>query len=123
MKAGELLLVGPLGPLSIVVSGGVVSTVNVRVAGVGSTLPAWSIARTLNVWSPSASVVTPYGDEHAWNAPPSSLHSNVAFGSLENENGGATRSQRRLGRRRIHRERPRRRTSGRRSQRHRSRER
>ena len=33
----------------IVVSGAVVSTVNVRVAGVGSTLPAASIARTENV--------------------------------------------------------------------------
>ena len=35
--------------LVIVVFGAVVSTVNVRVAGVGSTLPAASLARTENV--------------------------------------------------------------------------
>ena len=42
---------------TIVVSGGTVSTENERVAGVGSTLPAWSIARTAKVWAPSASAV------------------------------------------------------------------
>src|SRR4051812_50216516 len=41
------------GPIVIVVSGGVVSTVNVRVAGVESTFPAASIARTENVGRPS----------------------------------------------------------------------
>ena len=49
-----MLLVGPVGPDVIVVSGAVVSTVNVRVAGVASTLPAASIARTANVCSPAA---------------------------------------------------------------------
>jgi hypothetical protein len=39
----------PLGPDVIVVSGAVVSTVNERVAGVPSWLPAGSVARTLNV--------------------------------------------------------------------------
>ena len=37
----------------IVVSGAVVSTVNVRVAGVASTFPAASRARTENVYDPS----------------------------------------------------------------------
>ncbi len=36
MKLGSLLLVVPLGPESIVVSGGVASTVKLRVAGVSS---------------------------------------------------------------------------------------
>ncbi len=46
---GEALLVVPVGPLVIVVSGAAVSTVNARVAGVASTLPAASVARTENV--------------------------------------------------------------------------
>ena len=47
------------GPDVIVVSGGVVSppppelTLQVRVAGVASVLPAASVARTLNVWDPT----------------------------------------------------------------------
>ena len=61
-----------------VVSGGIVSTVNVRVAGVGSTLPAASRARTANVYSPSASAPRLCGDVHAANAAASSRHSNVA---------------------------------------------
>jgi hypothetical protein len=47
------------GPDSIVVSGAVLSggstTVQLWAAGVASVLPAASVARTLNVWSPSAS--------------------------------------------------------------------
>ncbi|MFP2964290.1 hypothetical protein ACLEPN_42955 [Myxococcus sp. 1LA] len=45
------------GPLTMVVSGAVASTVHVRVAGVGSTLPAASTARTARVCSPSSSPV------------------------------------------------------------------
>jgi hypothetical protein len=41
--------VDPGGPPVIVVSGGTVSTVQARVAGVGSVLPAWSVALTANV--------------------------------------------------------------------------
>jgi len=52
---GEALFVGPAGPLVIVVSGAAVSTVNDRVAGVASTLPAASVARTVNVYAPSTS--------------------------------------------------------------------
>ena len=46
---GEVWLVVPVGPELIVVSGAAVSTVNDRVAGDGSTLPAGSVARTENV--------------------------------------------------------------------------
>ena len=60
-------------PGASVVSGGVVSYV-ARVAGVGSTLPAASRARTANVCRPSGGVT---GDVQALNAPPSTAHSNV----------------------------------------------
>ena len=53
-KVGVESFVGPEGPEVIVVSGGSVSTVKERVAGVGSTLPAGSVARTAKVWRPSA---------------------------------------------------------------------
>ena len=46
---GAVPLVVPLGPLLIVVSGGPVSTVKLRVAGVGSVFPAGNDERTLNV--------------------------------------------------------------------------
>ena len=42
------------GPESIEVFGAVVSIVQVELAGVASTLPAWSIARTSKVCEPSA---------------------------------------------------------------------
>src|SRR5688572_7121296 len=49
-----------LGPVRISVSGPVTSMkLHVRVAGVGSTLPATSIARTASVWSPGSS--SPFG--------------------------------------------------------------
>ena len=38
----------------ILVCGGVVSTVTLLMAGVGSVFPAGSVARTLNVWVPWA---------------------------------------------------------------------
>ncbi len=44
-----LAVVVPVGPPVIVVSGAAVSTVNARVAGVVSTLPVESVARTENV--------------------------------------------------------------------------
>jgi hypothetical protein len=46
---GEATFVVPAGPVLIVVSGAVVSTVNARVAGLASTLPTPSVARTENV--------------------------------------------------------------------------
>ena len=48
-------VVVPLGPPVIVVSGAAVSTVNVRVAGDASGVPRLSVARTENVYAPSAS--------------------------------------------------------------------
>ena len=42
----------PVGPVRIEVSGAVVSTVHVRVAGVWSSLPAASVERTENVCDP-----------------------------------------------------------------------
>src|SRR5439155_799770 len=44
----------PAGPLEIAVSGGVLSTVQVYEAGVGSTSSAPSTARTRKLWLPSA---------------------------------------------------------------------
>jgi hypothetical protein len=38
----------------MLVSGATLSTVHVRLAGVGSTLPTLSVAVTVNVWLPSA---------------------------------------------------------------------
>ena len=46
---GDATFVVPVGPVLIVVSGATVSTVNERVAGVGSVLPAGNEDRTENV--------------------------------------------------------------------------
>jgi hypothetical protein len=54
-KLAEVALVGPLGPKVIVVVGTEVSTTQVKESGLGSTLPAPSLARTLNVCEPSPS--------------------------------------------------------------------
>jgi hypothetical protein len=81
-------VVVPLGPPVIVVSGAVVSIVNVRVAGVASTLPAASRARTENVCVPSASVPSVTGDVQAAKAAPSREHSNVVPASLVKVNVG-----------------------------------
>ena len=64
--------------VSIVVSGGVVSIVQVNEAGVGSTLPTPSIARTWKVWSPSESPAYSFGLVQAAKLPSSSLHSKLA---------------------------------------------
>ena len=91
---GDALLVAPVGPRVIVVSGAAVSTVNVRVAGVASTLPAASVARTENVYVPSASGPSVRGEVQLAYVPvaapgPSSLHSNVEPASVEvNVNDG-----------------------------------
>ena len=57
VNVGVASLVGPDGPVTIVVCGGVVSTVNDRVAGTGSVLSGGSIARTSNVCSTAHSAV------------------------------------------------------------------
>jgi hypothetical protein len=60
---------------------GTVSTVQLNAAGVGSALPAASIARTWNACAPSPTV-SPSGDAHAANAAPSSAHSKWSSASL-----------------------------------------
>ena len=88
-NVGVLSVVVPVGPAVIVVSGGVVSTVNDRLAGVGSVLPAASVARTSNVCAPSASTAVVNGVLHEPQAPPSTRHSNVEPVSVAvNENVG-----------------------------------
>jgi uncharacterized membrane protein len=59
-KLAEVAVVVPLGPLAIVVGGGVVSgggpdasTVQTWAIAVGSTFPALSIARTPKTWEPA----------------------------------------------------------------------
>ena len=56
-KSGEASALGCVGATSIVVAGAIVSTVQLWLAGVGSTLPAASPARTWKVWLPSARLV------------------------------------------------------------------
>ena len=66
----------------IVVSGGVVSTVNVRLAGLASALPRPSIARTSKLCSAPDNGPVVYGELQGANVPPSTRHSNVAGDSL-----------------------------------------
>ncbi len=54
VKVGVESLVRPEGPESIVTTGAVVSILQVKLAGVASVFAAWSIARTSNLWLPSA---------------------------------------------------------------------
>src|SRR5205085_12570283 len=61
---------------AIVTVGATVSTVQLRSAGVGSTLPVASRTRTRNMWAPSASALRSVGEVQAAKAPPSSEHSN-----------------------------------------------
>jgi hypothetical protein len=94
-NVGVLFLVSPEGPEVIVVCGGVVSggvtvsTVNERLAGVASVLPAVSIARTPKVCAPSPNSVVVCGELHEANAAPSTRHSNVEPALVEvNSNVG-----------------------------------
>ena len=52
LKLADVELVVPDVPPVILVVGGAVSTVQVREAGLGSVLPAWSVERTWNVCEP-----------------------------------------------------------------------
>ena len=80
-NAGEASSVDPTGPASIVVSGGVVSTVNVRVAGVGSVLPG-RVGRAhlerVHAVAQAASVVGDVQARRAVTCPASTRHSKVA---------------------------------------------
>ena len=75
------------GPVSMVVSGTSVSTVQLHVAGDGSTFPAASFAWTLKVWAPSATP-TVSGDGHGANGAVSSEHSKVAPDLVRREGEG-----------------------------------
>ena len=57
VKLASVALVGLLGPLPMVVSGGVRSMRQLWLAGIGSVLPAASVARTRKLWLPSPSPV------------------------------------------------------------------
>src|SRR5262249_39189345 len=82
-NVGDPEAVVPEGPEVIVVSGDVASTVHVRSAGVGSLLPARSVARTRNVCEPSTSPVYVVGELQGPNAPPSRLQSKVEDSDAE----------------------------------------
>ena len=74
------VLTVPVGPEVIVVSGGVVSvvsTVHVRVAGLGSVLFAASVAATVKVCGPSARPVKVTPLVHGAGAPPSKVQAKV----------------------------------------------
>src|SRR3954452_8370482 len=60
-----------------------VSTAQVRDAGVGSTLPALSMARTSKLCTELARPLKGCGDEHGVQAPPASRPRNVEPASLE----------------------------------------
>ena len=58
-------------------------TAQVRVAGIGSVLPAESVAHTSKVWEPLRKPVYLVGDTQALKATASSLRSEMEFGSEE----------------------------------------
>jgi hypothetical protein len=76
-------VVVPDGPELIVVSGAVRSIVHVFEAGVASTFPAASMARTWNVWLPAESPLKLWPLVQGPNAPASSAHWNVEPDSLD----------------------------------------
>jgi hypothetical protein len=78
LKLAEELLVGSFGPESIDAFGADVSILQPKLAGVWSTFPASSTARTSKVWEPSVSEEYACGAEHAVKAPPSRRHSKLA---------------------------------------------
>ena len=86
VNAAVTLLSAAGGPAVSIVSGATVSVVHSRSAGVRSSLPEGSIARTEKLCGPSGSVRT-YGDWHGCASSWSIRHSNVARGSSdENRN-------------------------------------
>ena len=87
-KVGVESFVSPVGPAAIAVSGASVSTENARLAGVSSTLPAASVARTSKVCAPSVSAAVVRGEPHVANAAASTRHSKLAPASLENAKVG-----------------------------------
>ena len=88
MKVALRSVVGSEGAEAMVACGSVVSTVNERLAGVGSTLPAASSRRTAKVYAPSPRAEVVWARLQVAKSPPSSEHSKVAPSSLENANVG-----------------------------------
>ena len=90
LKAKDAVVadVVPVGPEEIVVSGAVVSagalvsTVNDRVAGDASVLPATSVARTATECAPSLSVLVVHGLVQSAHAPESTRHSKTELASV-----------------------------------------
>ncbi len=72
---------GSAGVATKSVSGSTVSISQVNDAGLASTFPAGSTARTRKVCVPSGTLFKVVGDGHAAKAAPSREHSNVAAGS------------------------------------------
>src|SRR5918997_1759085 len=81
VKVALVLSVSGAGPDRIVVSGGGV-TLQLRLAGVRSALPAASLARTRSWCTPTGRSEYRAGEVQALNAAPSSEHSNVEPASL-----------------------------------------
>jgi hypothetical protein len=77
LKLAEVVVTVPEGPAVMLVSGGL-TTVQLWLAGVASTLPVASVARTWNVCEPSAKAVYVAGEVQFVNDPLSSLQANVA---------------------------------------------
>ena len=77
VNAAVVAPTAPLGPLTIWVSGVLVSIVQPNSAGVASTLPARSFARTENTWVPSPSGPNESPLLHGSSAPLSSEQPNV----------------------------------------------
>ena len=85
VKSGVVSLVEPPAATVpvIVVSGAAVSTVKLREAGVGSTLPAASVARTSKVCDPCVRVALVKGEVQEAKAAASTRHWNVEPVSVE----------------------------------------
>ena len=64
----------PVGPVLMTVSGALVSTFHVWVAGVASLFPAASIDVTVNVCEPSVRLLTSCGETQSTGAAPSIVH-------------------------------------------------
>src|SRR4051812_40122946 len=79
------------GVASKLVSGAVVSTVNVRTSGVASVLPSSSAAATRSVYVPSASPVSRSGEVQGAGAAPLSEHVNIAPGGEDANVNSASR--------------------------------
>jgi len=97
MNAALVAATVPVGPLVIIVSGGVRSTIHVRVAGDGSFAPAAVCTRTWNVWLPSDRPFSIADNEHTAKIDESSAQlwsqaSNGIVGTPESNDGFGGRS-------------------------------